>query len=169
MERVTRFLVHSLTCPKLNVNHRAKPVIYRGVEHHLKVPVRYCLQWRKTTVGWFQRATWRNRRVQLESIALLQNCKMKQKNVVLKCKKSFFLRKLTEISNLILCLSEIPKIFMLAFLSEDWKKVVRLKKCPLYGFWFSSISLWLYKCVKGKHIEKRRDQTCLSFSARSPG
>ena len=25
MERVTRFLVHSLTCPKLNVNHRAKP------------------------------------------------------------------------------------------------------------------------------------------------
>ena len=93
MERVTRFLVHSLTCPKLNVNHRAKPVIYRGVEHHLKVPVRYCLQWRKTTVGWFQRATSRNRRVQLESIALLQNCKMKQKNVVLKCKKSLFLRK----------------------------------------------------------------------------
>ena len=98
----------------------------------------------------------------------------KRNVVVLKCKRSFFLRKLTEMSNLILCFSEIPKIFIcfpvrqVAFLSEDWTKVVRLKKCPLYGFCFSSISPWLHKCVKGKHIENRGDQTCLSFSTRCP-
>ena len=78
-------------------------------------------------------------------------------------KKCFFLRKLTEMSNLILFFSEIPKIFMcfrvrqVAFVSGDWTKVVRLKKCPLYGFRFSSISPWLYKSVKGKHIENRRN------------
>ena len=102
--------------------------------------------------------------------------KSNKKNVVvLKCKsKSFFLRKLTERSDLIICFSEIPKIFicfrvrLVAFLSEDWTKVVRWKNCPLYGFCCSSIFQWLYKCVKGKHIENRRDQTCLSFSTRSP-
>ena len=47
------------------------------------------------------------------------------------------------------------------------KKVVRLKKCFLYGFRFSSRSPWLYKCVKGTHIENRRDQTCLPLSTRS--
>ena len=75
-----------------------------------------------------QRATWEKRyRVQLKSITLLQNLKMKSKNiiVVLKCKKYFFLRKLTKISNLILCFLEILKIFtcvgerQVAFLSED--------------------------------------------------
>ena len=43
-------------------------------------------------------------------------------------KKCFFLRKLTKISNLILCFLEIPKILIYvrlrqgAFLSEDWKR-----------------------------------------------
>ena len=100
--------------------------------------------------------------------------KWNKKNVVvLKCKnRGFFLRKLTETSNLILCFSEIPKIVIcfrirqVAFLSDHWTKVVRLKKYLFYGFRFS-ISPWLYKCVKGKHIENRRDQTCLSFSTRS--
>ena len=55
--------------------------------------------------------------------------KSKQNVVVLKCKKSFFFRKLAEISNLILCFSEIPKVFIcfrvkqVAVLSEDWKKL----------------------------------------------
>ena len=45
--------------------------------------------------------------------------------VVLKCKKCFFFRKLTKMSNLILCFSEIPKMFIcvrvrqVAFLLED--------------------------------------------------
>ena len=131
----------------------------------------------KQLFAWLQGATWRKRfRVRLKIIALLQNCKMKQKKnvVVLKFKKKFFLRKLTEMSNLILCFSEVPKIFIcfrvrqVAFLSEDWTKVVRLKKYPLYSFRFSSISPCLYKCVKGKHIENKPEQTCLSFSTTSP-
>ena len=66
-------------------------------------------------------------RVRLKSIARLQNWKIKSKNiiVVLNCKKKLFLRKLTKISNLILCFSEIPEILIcfgvkhVAFLSED--------------------------------------------------
>ena len=44
-------------------------------------------------------------------------------------KKYFFLRKLTKMSNLILCFSEIPELFIcvrvreVAFSSEDWKKL----------------------------------------------
>ena len=109
-----------------------------------------------------------------EVLHSFKTVKWNKKSVaVLKCKKNFFLRKLTEMPNLIFCFSEIPKIFIcfrvrqVAYLSEDWTKVVRLKKCPLYGFRFSIISPWLDKCVKGKHIENRLDQTCLSFSTRS--
>ena len=146
------------------------------MEHCLKVPVRYHFQWRKATVGWLQRVNSRKWfRVRLKSIALLQHCKIKQKNiVVLKYKnKTFFLRKLTETPNLIICSSEISKIFIcfrvsLAFLSENWTKIILLKKCPLYGFRCSSISQWRFKCVKGKQIENKRDQTRLSFSTRSP-
>ena len=143
----------------------------------MKVPVRYRLQWHKTTVSLVAGSNL-EKTIQswLKIIALLQNCKMKQKKivVVLKFKKKFFLRKLTEMSNLILCFSEVPKIFIcfrvrqVAFLSEDWTKVVRLKKYPLYSFRFSSISPCLYKCVKGKHIENKPEQTCLSFSTTSP-
>ena len=49
--------------------------------------------------------------------------------VILKRRKMFFLRKMTKISNLILCFSQIPKIFiftrlrLVAFVSEDWKKL----------------------------------------------
>ena len=38
--------------------------------------------------------------------------------IVLKCKKCFFLRNLTKISNLILCFSGIPKIFICASLRQ---------------------------------------------------
>ena len=40
---------------------------------------------------------------------------------------------------------EIPKIFLhvrvrqVDFLSEDWKEVVCLKQCPLYGFHFRDV------------------------------
>ena len=43
---------------------------------------------------------------------------------------------------LILCFSKIPKTFIwirvkqVTFLSEDWKKVARLKQCSLYSFRF---------------------------------
>ena len=138
-----------------------KPVVYRGVEHVLKVPVRYRLQWPKTTIGWSQRAAWRKRfRVRLKGIALLKNCKITQKNIVLICKNSFFLRKLTH-------KFKFNSLF-LRNLSEDWTNVVCLKKCPLYGFHFSSIFPWYYKCVKGKHKENRRNQEYLPFSIRSP-
>ena len=82
----------------------------------MKAPVRYGFQWCKTTVGWLQRATWKKRyRARLKKI------------VILKSKKCFSLRKLTKMSNLILCFSEIPKIFLCSRksggLSEDWKKL----------------------------------------------
>ena len=143
----------------------------------MKVPVRYRFQWHKTTVDWLQRATWRKRcRVRVKSITLLQSCKMKSKEnvVVLKCKKKVLFEKTTEMSTFILCFSEISKVFIcfcvreFAFLCETWKKVVRPKKCPYYGFQFSRISPWLFKCVKGTHIENGHHQTCLPFSARYP-
>ena len=85
------------------------------MEYGLKVLVRYHFQWRKTIVGWLQSATWkkRHRVKRLKSIALLQNCKMTSKRViaVVKCKKCFFLRKLTKMFNLILCFSEFLNFF----------------------------------------------------------
>ena len=144
------------------------------MEHGLKVLARYRFQSRKTTVGWVHRATWR-KRVRLKIIAPLQNCKWNKKNVVvLKCKKSWensFLRKLTEMSNLILCFREITKVFICFCLREVGSFIWGLKKVDLlekYGFHLGSISPWPYKCVKGKHIWNRRDQTCLSLSTRSP-
>ena len=83
---------------------------------------------KKLQLGNLERAIWKKRyRVRLKNIALLQNCKMKSKRIIvfLKCKKCFFLRKLTKMSNLIVCLLEIPQIFIciglmqVAFLSED--------------------------------------------------
>ena len=69
--------------------------------------------------------------VQLKSIALLQNCKMKSKKnyCYLTCKKMFLFEKINKIFNLILCFSEIPKTFIcvrvrqVTFLYEDWKKL----------------------------------------------
>ena len=60
-----------------------------------------------------------------------KTAKWNQKNItILKCKnKGSFLRKLTKMSKLILCFSEIPKTFVfvrvrhVTFLSEDWKKL----------------------------------------------
>ena len=84
--------------------------------------------------------------------------------VVLKCKKKlrkFLFEKLTEMSNLILGFPKIPKVFICFCLREMasfiWglKKVDLLEKCPLNGFCLSSISPWLYKCGKGKHIYMR--------------
>ena len=108
--------------PKVTV---LKPIVHRGVECGWKFPVRYHIQWRKTTVGWLQRTTWEIRyRVRLKSM------KPKRIIVVLKCKKCFFLRKLTKMSNLILCFPEFVNFFFVfacvrqvAFLSMDWKKL----------------------------------------------
>ena len=81
-------------------------------------------------------------------------------------KKYFFLRKLTKMSNLILCFSEIPELFIcvrvreVAFSSEDWKKL---------SVWSSVLFMvFSLEMPKGKHIENRRDQMCLFFSKRSP-
>ena len=103
-----------------------KPIVHRGVEYGLKVPVGYRFQWRKTTAGWLQRLTWKKRyTLRLKSIALLQNCKMKSKIfiVILNSKKCCLLGKTTKMSDLILLFSETPKIFIcvrvrqMAFLS----------------------------------------------------
>ena len=100
---------------KLNISHSTEGNSYREVEYGLKLLVQYHFQWRKTTVGWLQSALVKKRhRVRLKSIVLLQNCKMKSKRIiaVLKCTKFFFLRKLTKMSNLILCFSEFLKFFL---------------------------------------------------------
>ena len=98
------------------------------MQYGLKVDIAF--SGAKTIVCWLQRATWNKRyRVRVKSVALLQSWILKQKKiVVLKCNKMFFffLRKLTKISNLILCFSEISNIYICvrarqgAFLSEDW-------------------------------------------------
>ena len=96
------------------------------MQYGLKVDIAF--SGAKTIVSWLQRAIWNNL-LQSKVLHSLKTANWNQKNVspVLKCKKCFFWRKLTEISNLILFFSEIPKIFICvrvrqdAFLSEDWK------------------------------------------------
>ena len=74
--------------------------------------------------------------------------------------------------NLILCFSEIPKIFAClrvrqgAFLSED-RNLCPSKAVPSLQF-FALERQKHIAYVKGKHIENRRDQTSLSFPTRSP-
>ena len=122
-------------------------------------------QWCKTTLGWSQRATWKKRdRTLLKSIAFHQNCKMISKKIitVLKRKKCLFLRKLTKMSNLIICSSGIPKAFicvfflrLVAFLFVDWKKL--------------SVSRSVLFTVFALEMRERKVyKMCLSFSIRSP-
>ena len=102
------------------------------------------------------------------NILVYENEMFSKQSVVLKCKKSFFWRKLTKISNLIFCFSEILKVFVcfhvrqVAFLYEDWKKLSVWRSVL-----FTVFSMALYMC-EGTHIENRRDQTCLSLSTGSP-
>ena len=86
-----------------------------GVQYGLKANIAFTGT--KTIVSWLQRATWNKRyRVQAKSVALLQNCKWKLKKNVKKC---FFLRKLTKMTNLILCFSDIPKIFICVLVRQS--------------------------------------------------
>ena len=152
VERVTwifsTFICRSLTFQQSSMSVTVlKPSVY-------KVPVRYCFQWRKTTVCY---------REQLgkEGTQLLSF-------KTVKWNQSFFLRKLTKMSNLILCFSEIPSIFYLCphkaggLFIWGLKKVVCLKQCPLYGFCFRDA--W-----KGTIQETDRIKRVFSksFSARS--
>ena len=132
-----------------------KLIAHRVVQCGLKAPLWYHFHWRKTTVGWLQRATWKKSyMVQLKSVAFLQNYKI----IALKCKKNVSIWENWQKWTLILSLTEIPKIFIcVRFFSEDWKS---------YPSEAVSLRLLLWKCVKGKHIKKRRDKTCLSFSTR---
>ena len=90
-----------------------KPVVHRGLEYGLNVLVRYRFQWRKTTVGWLQRTTWKKRcKVRLKNIAPHRNCEMKLKTiaVVLNGVKMFLFEKIDKMSNLILCFSDRKKL-----------------------------------------------------------
>ena len=96
------------TSPKFRKVTLLKAIAHRGVKYGLKVPVWYHFQWRKATIGWFQRAT-RNKRYRnrLKIIAILETCKMKSKKF---------------------CFSWIPETFIcvrvgLADLSEDRKNL----------------------------------------------
>ena len=98
----------------------------------LKVPVWYRFQWRKTTVGWLQRVTWKKRyKVRLRNIVLLQIYKMKSKRiiVILKCKKMFLSEKIDKNVQFNSLFFGIPEMFLyvlvrqVAFLSEDLKKL----------------------------------------------
>ena len=119
------------------------PIFHRGVGYGVKIPVRYRFQWRKTTVCWLQRATWKKRyRALLKSIALLQNCKLKSKRIVdvLKCKKMFLLEKIDKNVHFNhLFLGNSSNFYLRprkagGFFIWGLKKVDRLKQCPLYGF-----------------------------------
>ena len=78
-------------------------------------------------------------------------------------KKCFFLRKLTKMSNLILCFSEISKFFICvrvwqgSFLSEDWK-------C----YPFEAVFSLQFFALEKRGRKAYRKQTCLSFSKRCP-
>ena len=96
------------------------------------VPVRYRFQWRKTAVGWLQRATWKKRyRGWLKSIVLPQNCKVKSERiiVVLKCKKMFLFEKIEKNVQFNSLFLRIFKTFIcvhvkqVVFQSEDWRKL----------------------------------------------
>ena len=97
------FLLHLQvfdTSPKKPIRNLQKPIFHRGVEYGLKALVRHHFQWRKTTIGWLQRATWKKRyRIRRKSIALLQNCKMKWKRfiVVLESKTMLLCGKIDKI------------------------------------------------------------------------
>ena len=110
-----------------------KPIVHRWVEYGLKVPIRYNFQWRKTTVGWLQRVTWKKRcRVRLRSIAFLQNCKMKSKWViiVLRCKKMFLFEKIENNVQFNSLFLGIPKI-LICVLVGGWTFYLRNEKsCP---------------------------------------
>ena len=59
-------------------------------------------------------------------------------------KKCCFLGKSTKKSKLILCFSEMPKIFIFVRVRQigfyfSLKKVICLKQCPLYGFHFTNV------------------------------
>ena len=72
-----------------------KPIVQRGVEYGLNVPVGYYFQWRKATAGCLQRSTWKRYIVRLKSIALLQTAKWSFKKVIiLKCKKMFLFQEI---------------------------------------------------------------------------
>ena len=85
------------------------------MEYGLKFPVRYCFQWRKTTVGWLQRAIRKKGyKVQLKSIVLLQNCKIKWKRIiiVLKCKKMVLFEKIDKNFQFNSLFLGIPEMFL---------------------------------------------------------
>ena len=85
-----------------------------------------------------------------------------KKITILKYKKKrrFFLRKLTKVSKLILCFSEIPKTFICVrvrqvnFISEDWKKL---------SVW-SSV-LFTVSALEMREREAYRKQTGLNVPA----
>ena len=80
------------------------------MQYSLKVDIAFSIA--KTIVGWLQRATWKDTEFKVLHSFKTTNWNQEKKIVILKCKKRFFLRKLTKMSNLILCFLEIPKIFI---------------------------------------------------------
>ena len=67
--------------------------------------------------------------------------------------------------NLILCFSEIPKIFICVCVRQVAFYLRTEKIFPSEAV--SYLRFLSQKSVKGKHIENRQNQTCLFFSTRS--
>ena len=108
----------------------------------------------KTIVSWLQRATWNKRqRVRVKSVALLQKCCTSSKLHI-----EIFLRKLTKISNLILCFSEIAKILICvpvrqgAFSSEDLKCYPSVAVSSLWFFAFEMRKRKAYRKQTGSNV-----------------
>ena len=113
------------TSPKLNVSHSTKTNSSQrgGVWFEGPCPISLSVKQIKCQLA-AESNLEKKTRVRVKSIALLQNCKIKSKQNYCRF-KVFFWRKLTKMSNLILCLSEISETFIcvclkqVAFLSED--------------------------------------------------
>ena len=101
----------------------------------------------------------RHRVQRLKSIALLQNCKMKSKRfiAVVKCKKCFFLRKLTKMFNLILRFSEFLRFFFVF----GWGRLLfYLRTVKKFSVWSSVLfTVSALEMCDREHIENRRDQS----------
>ena len=100
-------------------------MVHRETQYGLKVDIAFSRA--KTIVGCLQRATWNKKyRVWVKSVALLQNCKLKSKKIViLKYKKMFLFAKIDKNFQFkSLFLGNFWNFYLCprkAFLSEDWK------------------------------------------------
>ena len=123
-----------------------KSIFQRGVDYGLKVPIRCPFQWRKTTAGWLQSATWKKGAEFDSKVSYsFETAKWNEKELLLfeSVKKMFLCQKVDKSVQFNSLFLQIPKMLLcvrigqVAFFVWGLKRVVCLKQCPLYGFCFN--------------------------------